>query len=196
MKTNEKERMRVGRRSALLCILFALMLFVIPTMDLHAASTNSKVKSVTIKIGKKNVTKKNVELTVDEKATLKVTVKPAKSKKKISFKSNAPSVVSVSKKGKMTAKKEGSAKITVTVTDKAGKTKKTYVKVTVKGIEPQNLTAKISKSELYIGETAQVQATITPWNATDKQINYTSSNNAVATVNQSICKHLLFSYLP
>ena len=96
------------------------------------AASKKAVKRVTLKIGKKKVTKKTVTLAKGKSATLKVSVSPSKAKKSVSFKSSKKSVVSVSKKGKLKAKKAGTAKITVTVKGKNKKSKKTWVKVKVK----------------------------------------------------------------
>lgn len=128
------------------------------------AASKKAVKSVTLKIGKKKVTKKTVTLTKGKSATLKVSVSPAKAKKSVSFKSSKKSVVSVSKKGKLKAKKAGTAKITVTVKGKNKKSKKTWVKVKV--------TAAAKKTTTTAAKTtATPTATATP--AQDKDPYYT-----------------------
>ena len=123
---------QTGRRFAAVALASALAITTacIPSADADAASAK-KVKSVTLKIGKKKVTKKTYTLKKGKKATIKVTVKPSKAKKSVKFKSSKKSVVSVSKKGKVTAKKAGTAKITVTVTGKNKKKKTTWVKIKV-----------------------------------------------------------------
>jgi len=65
----------------------------------------------------------------EEKKTLKVkSVKPSGASKKVSWKSSDKKIVSVSKKGVLTAKKKGTATIT-TKAVKGGKTAKCKVKV-------------------------------------------------------------------
>ena len=95
------------------------------------AASSKAVKKVTVKIGKKNVTKKTYTLVKSKTATLKVSVSPSSAKKSVSYKTNKKSVATVSKKGKVTAKKAGTAKITVTVTGKNKKKKSTWVKIKV-----------------------------------------------------------------
>lgn len=95
----------------------------------HAAP--KKVKTVSVKIGGKDVTKKTFKMTKGKSAKLKVLVKPAASKKKVTFQSSSQKVVKVTKNGKLSAKKTGSAKITVQVKGKDGKNKKTWVKIKV-----------------------------------------------------------------
>lgn len=130
------------------------------------AASKKAVKRVTLKIGKKKVTKKTVTLTKGKSATLKVSVSPAKAKKSVSFKSSKKSVVSVSKKGKLKAKKTGTAKITVTVKGKNKKSKKTWVKVKVKAAVKKTTTTAAKTTP-----TPKPTATATP--AQDKDPYYT-----------------------
>lgn len=82
-------------------------------------------------VTKISVQKKNVTLTLGETSSIKTTISPAKaSNKAVSYKSSNTSVVTVSSKGKLKAKKEGKAKITITARD--GSKKKATVNVTVK----------------------------------------------------------------
>lgn len=95
--------------------------------------------TVTVKVQKKAVTtkklsvtakslkKKNLTLKRKKSVTLKVTREPVTSTEKITYKSSNSKIAAVSKKGKITAKKAGKAKITV----KSGK-KKVVINVTVK----------------------------------------------------------------
>ena len=55
------------------------------TQTVAYAKTKKSVKSLSIKIGKKNVTKKTVTLTQGKTAKLKVTTKPAKAKNNVKF---------------------------------------------------------------------------------------------------------------
>lgn len=174
-------------------IVFAMLVCLLPTPNAQAAKKAPAIKSVAIKNGGKTVTKKTITLTVGDKAALKVTVKPAKAKKSISFKSSRTAVAKVTSKGKITAKKAGTAKITVTVRGKNGKKKTTYMKVKVKAkptpaptvIAVTSVTATVSNSQLTVGETAQITASVLPANATDKNLTYASSDENVAAVDQT-----------
>lgn len=172
----------------LTCILVAAALICfLPVSHTEAAKKPPAVKSISIKNGNKTVTKKTLSLTVGTKTSLKVIVKPAKAKKSIAFKSGKPSIVNVTSKGKITAKKAGTSKITVTVRGKNGKKKSTYVKINVKPktVAVTSVTANISKSQLTVGETAQITAEAFPKNATDRQLTYISSNANTASVDQT-----------
>ncbi|MDO5425335.1 MAG: GDSL-type esterase/lipase family protein [Eubacteriales bacterium] len=86
-----------------------------------------KVQKNAVETTKVAVNSKNVSLKKGETFQLKTTLSPVTSIQKVTYKSSDTSVASVSSKGKITAKKKGTATITV----KAGK-KSVKVKVTVK----------------------------------------------------------------
>ncbi len=110
----------------------ALTVTSIFVTDLSASAASSKkVKSISLKIGAKKVTKKTYSLAKGKKATIKVTVTPAKAKKSVAFKTNSKKIATVTKKGVVTAKAKGTAKITVTVKGKDNKQKTTWVKIKV-----------------------------------------------------------------
>ena len=96
------------------------------------AAARKTIRSVKIMQGGKNVTKKKLSMKKGSSKKLAVKAKTALAKKEIRYQSSNKKVVSVSKNGKLQAKKYGSAKITVTVSKKGYKTKKTWVKVSVK----------------------------------------------------------------
>lgn len=135
MKRSMKRRVIAG----LLAFALVLSTAFSTTATTTSAASNKAVKTVTLKIGKKNVTKKTYTMKKGATATVKVTVKPSSAKKAIAYKTNSKKIVTVSKKGKITAKGKGTAKITVTVTGKNKKKKSTYLKVKV--TEPAATTA-------------------------------------------------------
>lgn len=112
---------------------------------------------------------------------LKVTVKPAKASKKVTYKSSNKKVAAVSKSGKVTAKKAG--KTTITVTSKSNKKVKKKVKITVKKyVYPTSMSVTASKTSLAVGETGTVKATVKPAKASVKKVTYSSSDASVAAV--------------
>ena len=100
------------------------------------SSVDTKVKKVIkVKVGtpvkKVKVSKKKVTLNEGDSFKIKVKISPKKATyKKVSYKSSDKSIVKVSKKGKVTALKEGKAVITVKAKD--GSNKKAKVTVTVR----------------------------------------------------------------
>ena len=95
------------------------------------AAGRKNIKSVTVRIDGKKVTKKTVTLRKGKKKTLKISVSPRKAKKRVTYTSGKKSVATVSKKGKVTAKKAGTAKIKITVSGKGYKKKAAWVKIRV-----------------------------------------------------------------
>lgn len=96
----------------------------------NKVSLAAQEPEVTLKIGKKDVTKQTYSLTAGKKAALKVSVSGLSGKKKITYSSSGKKIVSVTAKGIIKAGKAGTAKIKVTV--KGGqKSVSAWVKVKV-----------------------------------------------------------------
>jgi len=96
------------------------------------AKAGSKKAKCTITVGTpvKSIKASNMKLTVGQSKKLTATVKPAKATiKKLQFKSKNTAVATVNKSGLVTAKKAGSAKITITAKDCGKVTKQVTVTV-------------------------------------------------------------------
>lgn len=126
-------RKATWKRYVSVLIAFALVVGSIAGMGHHKAEAAARktIRSVGIMQGGKNVTKKTLKMKAGAKKKLTVKAKTTLSQKNVKFRSSNKKVVTVNKNGKLTAKKSGSAKITVTVSKKGYKTKKTWVKVSV-----------------------------------------------------------------
>ena len=94
------------------------------------------VKNVKLKIGSETVTNKQYAVKKGGSKKLDVIVTPDSAKKSVAFKSNNKSVAQVNKKGKITAKDAGTAKISVTVTGWNKKKTTKYVNILVGETEP------------------------------------------------------------
>ena len=99
--------------------------------------------------------------------------------KTVTWSSSDPAIATVGDSGKLTAIKKGSAVITAKAGDKKAECK---VTVSQKTIPVESI--KINKTELSLveGETFTLSATITPEDATDKTVTWSSSDPAIATV--------------
>ena len=95
-----------------------------------------------------------------------------------SWKSADPQVASVDETGMVTAIKEGSTKITATALN-GGNTATCNVKV-VKMVS--NVSLNVTDTTLLVGDELQLEAIVYPEDATDKSVNWSTSNNEVATV--------------
>ncbi len=111
---------------------------------------------------------------------LVATVQPANaSNKNVTWLSDNPAVATVSATGLVTGKTPGSANITVTTID-GGFTDMTSV--TVSTVNVTGVTVSPTTASIAVNATTQIVATVTPLDASNKNVVWTSSNNAVATV--------------
>ncbi len=120
-------------------------------------------------------------LKVGEHYTLTAAVWPPEATDtRVRFSSSKKSVATVSASGKITAKAEGTATITVKTRD-GGYT--AACKVTVK--EDPSVTLNKSRLTLELGDTYTVKATVRPASEAKKKLTWSSDNEMVATVNSS-----------
>lgn len=117
-----------------------------------------------------------------------------KDAKKITWKTTNPKIVSVSKKGILTAKKKGKATVTCVITNKKGDLYKFQIKVTVKDGKKKSFYTKIKDKSynskfpvfimdklVYKGKTVHIKVSNL---AKDSKISFKSSNPSVATVDK------------
>lgn len=151
--------------------------------------TNKKAKcSITVgnRVKKVSVDKNEVTLTKGERFTIKTTVLPSNTlNKSVTYKSNKPSVATVSSKGVITAKEPGNAVITVIAKD--GSKKSATVAVTVEDSVVLVTKVEVDKTEVSLteGETTKLTGSVLPNNATNKAVTYQSSNPSIATVDET-----------
>lgn len=156
-----------------LLLAFALVLPIAFAPEVQAAGS---VKSVAVT----NLPAKTLTLKKGKSMTLKVKVTTTgKASKNVTFKSSKKSVATVSSKGKITAKKNG--KTNITITSKANKKKKVTISVTV-GTPSTKVALNKTKVNLGKGKKVTLKATVTPKNASNKKVVWTSSKKSVATV--------------
>lgn len=159
-------------------------------------------KSLTLKVGKTAKLKTGIS---PKTATVK----------KLKYTTKNKRVATVSKKGVVKGIAAGSTQVTVQSTDGSGKAAKIKVKVQgkKKSKQPINLTVKPvinvilptpapgqnasdtvaatgislsdARKQLNINEEAQLTATVTPANATDKTVKWASANTEIATVSKT-----------
>lgn len=137
-----------------------------------------------IKVTGVTVTPASSSLDVGKTLTLKATVSPENATKKtVKWTSSDPSIATVSQDGVVTGVKKGEVTITVT-TDDGGKT--ASAKISVVGAPSTSsvtgITLSPTSSTLTVGKTLTLKATISPSNASNKNIEWSSSDPSVATV--------------
>ena len=145
--------------------------------------TTAKCKVTVKEVKPKSISfsSKTVTIEYNEVRTLKPTIKPSNTTdKSVTWTSSNPKAVKVTSKGKIKGLKAGESAV-ITATTNTGKLK---AKITVK-VNPISITkVKLNKSSATLskGGTVTLKATITPSNATNQTLTWTSSNTKVAKV--------------
>ena len=161
--------------------IFSFGLLAAATMLIAFSSckpTNAVKKVTDVKLSETTKT-----ITVGEEFTLTATVAPADAADKTVMWTSDDSNVATVNGGKVTAVAAGTAKITVTTKD-GGKTATCAVTVSA----PNSVTGvsvEPKEKVISIGEELVIKATITPENATNKKVAWTSDNETVAKVDES-----------
>lgn len=151
---------------------------VSPTPKPAQTDTTVKVESVSISSA-------TFSLNEGESQTLTVTISPTNAtNKKYSFSSSNKDVASVDENGKVTALKAGEATITVTTAD-GNKTATCKVTVTPKGIPIESVSLDKAELILSVGQSETLTVTISPDNATNKELTWNSSDPTIATVDEN-----------
>ena len=174
MKKNTK--MSMLKRILAIVIAAAVAVSILTVPDVEVSAATGKVRSVAVT----NLPAKQLTLKKGKTFTLKskVTV-TGKASKKVTYKTSNKKIATVNAKGKITAKKKGTAKIYVI--SKADKKKKCTVTVTV-GTPVTKVKLNKTKSTMTIGKKQTLKATVTPKKASSKAVVWKSSNKKVATV--------------
>ena len=129
--------------------------------------------------------KTSISLLVGDSETLTATVTPADAEnQKLTWSSDKPAVATVDDNGKVTAVKAGEATITVTTQD-GGKT--ATCRVTVSDQEIKVTGVKLNKNEttILVGGSETLTASVLPDDATNRNVNWISSDATVATVDDN-----------
>ena len=143
------------------------------------AVTVLQVESVTLNAS-------TISLEEEKTFQLTATVKPdGLSDKSVEWSSSNPAVASVSAEGLVTARTVGTATITATSKAYPQKTATCSVSVSPKYIAVTGVVLNQTRLSLTAEDTYSLVATVSPSNATDPVLEWTSSNSGVATVDAS-----------
>ena len=123
----------------------------------------------------------------NESKQINVSVLPKKtSNKELKWTSSDASIVEVSKTGLIKGLREGNAQITVSTTD--GTNLSETIEVTV-GTPVTKVKANVKKLKLVEGKSAKIKASVTPKNASIKDVDFKSADTTIATVDQDGTVH-------
>ena len=137
--------------------------------------------SVAVPVTDVILSKASAELTEGDELELTIAVNPSDATNKNVTWSSSDETVAKVMNGKVTALKPGSAKITVTTED-GGKKAECAVTVVAKTYPVTGVTLDKASVELAEGDELQLVATVTPSNATNKNVTWSSSDETVAKV--------------
>ena len=151
---------------------------------IYAKTSNNK--EATCKVVVKPIEASSVSLNVTEKTlligevfTLIATITPESTTyPEIEWSSSEPNVATVDSEGKVTAVEDGSCTIFAITKNR----KYATCVITVSPIEVETITLNLTEKAVFIGEEFTLSATITPDNATYKEVEWSSSNSNIAAV--------------
>ena len=126
---------------------------------------------------------KNVSLNVGESKYLTATVKPSDAVTELTWYSSDYPTINVFQDGRILAQKEGTSVITVSTSN--GKTASCTVTATRPNVAVTSINVTPSSYTIDVGEKYKLTATISPSNATDKSVIWSSDNSSVVSVDNS-----------
>ena len=143
-----------------------------------------------------NFAQNTKDLRVGDTYKIKTTSMPTNSE--VTWGSNNKKVATVDSNGNITAVGPGEATIYATSTIKCDEDKYVYTisrdSCTVSVREPDVLVTDLSLNksnvEIMLGRTETLTATVTPTNATNKNVEWSSSNESIATVDNGVVKSI------
>ena len=140
---------------------------------------NSTIITVNVTLNNANITAKDIELTVGENSTIEYTTTPADLN--VSFVPDDSGIVKVSDNGTVTALKEGTANITITVGDgKKYTINSTVITVTVSKI-PTKIIIQNKTLDMKVGDEANPVVSLMPSNAGN--LSFVVSDESIILVN-------------
>ena len=155
-----------------------------PTTTKTTSSTSTKTTTpAEVKASKIEIDVTELEILIGESKVLTATVSPSNAAdKSVTWTSSNKEIVMVDSEGEILALGIGEAQVTA----KTSNGKEASVKVTVNPIKVTEINISESEINLKVDESATLTATIVPENATDKEVEWTSENEEIATVKDGV----------
>ena len=157
------------------------------TATITASSNNGKTASCTVTVTDPNVevtgislNKTSATITKGSSLTLTATITPSNATDKTVTWSTDKSYVASVSNGKVNANSPGTATITAKTSN--GKTATCTITVIDPTVEVTGISLNKTSAEITKGSTLSLTATVSPSDATDKTVTWTTSNSSVATV--------------
>lgn len=152
------------------------------TMDFYYTIT---VKSTSVSVTSVSLNQSSISMKEGNTYQLSASVYPTNAtNKNVNWSSSNTSVATVNN-GLVSAKSAGTATITCRAADGSGKYATCKVTVESATIYVTSITLNKTSASLYVGETTQLNATVSPSSATNKSASWTSDDTSVATVSST-----------
>ena len=150
-----------------------------PTDPTDPGEPDLSVKGVTLN-------EHTLNLTVEESASLVAVINPENAENTdVTWSSSNDEIATVSSRGVVTATGVGTATITVTTVD-GGFTDQCVVNVEQGTITVTGVSLNYETVSSYVEESLTLNATVEPYNATNQELTWSSSDEAVATVTNGV----------
>ena len=161
---------------------------IVIQLSRSAGNTGCEITALTVTISDPqpvnvqsvSLDKTTSELKVGQPETLTATVTPADADDTNIIWSSSDSEVATVVNGVVTAKKAGTA--TITATSEADSTKTASCVYTITNVAPTSIELNRTTATIAVTDTLNLTATVKPDNATIKTVTWSSSNDAIATV--------------
>ncbi len=151
------------------------------TVENKSASCTIIVKEAVVAVTSVTLNKNRLQLTKGQSESLTATVKPDNATDKtVTWSSNDETVASVTQNGRVTAQKSGTA----TITAKSGEKSATCEVTITTPVESVSLDR--TAVSLEEGQTTTLVATISPNDADDTKVEWTTSKSSVVTVSNGV----------
>lgn len=158
------------------------------TITIHAGdvsdsfTVNVKAPEVSMIV----LTSQKEKIAVGEETKLNVNVVPTNAEyQKITYESETPTIATVSEDGLVKGVSAGSAKINAKISKEDGTVVTGSCTITVEVVSVTSVDITTTTQELAVGETLQLEYEVSPTNATNKKVSFSSSDDNSATVSEN-----------
>jgi uncharacterized protein YjdB/cell division septation protein DedD len=173
-------QMKLKRLHKMIISLLVVCAMILSPM--HVSAENESVETTPVK----DITVTNSHyfgsftITKDSLKQIEVSVAPKNATNKtLKWETSNPEVVQVDEKGMIKGLKEGNTDITVSATD--GSKVKEVISIVV-GRSVKKISTNVKRLTLKPGDSANIKTTVSPKDATNKTVNYLSTDSKVASV--------------
>ena len=157
----------------------------------HKVTLYAVWKESVIAVNGLNINPTSMEITVGKSQKITATISPSNATNKgVTYNSSNTSVATVDKNGNVRGVKAGIAKITVTANGDKHYHKECTVTVKSNVVVATGIKISPTSKTIKVGETFKIIPTITPSNASNKKVTYSTSQTGIITMSNGVVKGL------